>query len=77
MSVILIANWRAARSAQLLADAISPDPAVRDRARVRYLAEVVRREKRLQGLRQPAEVVVLDTRRQGGQRPAWARPKDY
>jgi hypothetical protein len=59
--IILITNWRAARRARDLAEATSPDPLVRARARIRSLQEVVRREQRAVSP-VPAEVLQLDTR---------------
>lgn len=61
MSVILITNWRAARQARNLAEALSSDPRISEPARARSLAEVMRREKRARNP-VPAEVIYLDTR---------------
>lgn len=61
MSVILMSRLRAARQAKNLAESMSSDPAVRQRARLRALGEVMRRERQVRHP-QLAEVVYLDTR---------------
>lgn len=62
MSVILLDNLRAARAARNLAESMSSDPGARQRARVRAMNAVMRRERLLKNP-QPAEVVVLPLRR--------------
>jgi hypothetical protein len=61
MSVIYLANVRAARAARNLAESLSSDPMVRYAARVRAIAAIARREQRWMNP-QPAEVIYLDTR---------------
>jgi hypothetical protein len=78
MSVIYLANVRAARAARNLAESLSSDPAVRRAARVRAIAAINKREQRWKNP-QPAEVIYLDTRIAELGRASWSsgNPKDY